>query len=105
VHGDLWNYSVVETELTPFDACFFCLGVASAGMNEARCSGCRSRRRTRFGPVSSSAADAAGATSVSEHDRHHEQVGRAMLNVARRGWPTPILEQRDIAKASSYASA
>jgi hypothetical protein len=34
-----------------------------------------------------------------------EQVGRAMLNVARRGWPTPILEQRDIAQASSYASA
>ena len=34
-----------------------------------------------------------------------EQMGRAMLNVARRGWPTPILEQRDIAKASSYASA
>lgn len=30
-----------------------------------------------------------------------EQVGKAMLNVARRGWPTPILEQRDIARASA----
>ena len=30
-----------------------------------------------------------------------EQVGKAMLNVARRGWPTPILEQRDIAAASA----
>jgi hypothetical protein len=29
-----------------------------------------------------------------------EQVGKAMVNVARRGWPTPILEQRDIARAS-----
>jgi hypothetical protein len=29
------------------------------------------------------------------------QVGKAMLNVARRGWPTPILEQRDIARASA----
>ena len=35
VHADLRNYSAVETELTPFDACFFCLGVASTGMNEA----------------------------------------------------------------------
>ena len=29
-----------------------------------------------------------------------EQFGQAMLNVARRGWPTPVLEQRDIARAS-----
>ena len=27
---DLYNYSSVEAELTGFDACFFCLGVASA---------------------------------------------------------------------------
>src|SRR5262249_51871246 len=32
-----------------------------------------------------------------------EQVGRAMLNVARRGWPTPVLEQRDIARAAGGA--
>jgi uncharacterized protein YbjT (DUF2867 family) len=35
VHGDLWNYSSVEAELSGFDACFFCLGVTSAGMKEA----------------------------------------------------------------------
>jgi uncharacterized protein YbjT (DUF2867 family) len=35
VHGDLLNYSYVETQLRPFDACFFCLGIASAGMSEA----------------------------------------------------------------------
>ena len=34
-----------------------------------------------------------------------EQVGKAMLNVARRGWPTTILEQRDIARASAERSA
>jgi uncharacterized protein YbjT (DUF2867 family) len=35
VHTDLWNYSSVEMELSGFDACFFCLGVTSAGMREA----------------------------------------------------------------------
>ncbi|WP_260735241.1 NAD(P)H-binding protein [Tunturiibacter lichenicola] len=32
---DFTNYSAVETELTGLDACFFCLGVTSAGMSEA----------------------------------------------------------------------
>ena len=31
-HQDLWNYSSIATELSGFDACFFCLGVTSAGM-------------------------------------------------------------------------
>jgi uncharacterized protein YbjT (DUF2867 family) len=35
VHGDLWNYRAIEGELSGFDACFFCLGVSSAGMKEA----------------------------------------------------------------------
>ncbi len=35
VHADLWNYSSIEADLTGFDACFFCLGVSSAGMKEA----------------------------------------------------------------------
>ena len=34
VHMDLWNFSAVEQELTGFEACFFCLGVSSAGMTE-----------------------------------------------------------------------
>jgi hypothetical protein len=56
VHADLWDYSSVEGELTPFDAYAF-------------------------------------------------RPGRAMLNVARRGGPMPILEQRDIARASARRSA
>ena len=32
---DLYSYAGVEAELTGYDACFFCLGVASAGMSEA----------------------------------------------------------------------
>ena len=34
-HADLWNYSAIEEQLRGFDACFFCLGVTSAGMSEA----------------------------------------------------------------------
>jgi uncharacterized protein YbjT (DUF2867 family) len=36
VHTDFADYSTVEANLTGFDACFFCLGVASAGMTEAQ---------------------------------------------------------------------
>jgi len=32
---DMWNFAPIEAELAGFDACFFCLGVSSAGMKEA----------------------------------------------------------------------
>jgi uncharacterized protein YbjT (DUF2867 family) len=32
IHRDLMNYSAIEPQLVGFDACFFCLGVSSAGM-------------------------------------------------------------------------
>jgi len=35
VHRDLLDYSAIESELSGYDACFFCLGVTSAGMSEA----------------------------------------------------------------------
>ncbi|NMO17215.1 NAD(P)H-binding protein [Pyxidicoccus fallax] len=35
VHKDLLDYSAIEGELSGYDACFFCLGVSSAGMAEA----------------------------------------------------------------------
>ena len=35
VHRDLLDYSGMEASLQSFDACFFCLGVASSGMSEA----------------------------------------------------------------------
>lgn len=34
VHEDLMEYGDVEEQLRGFDACFFCLGVTSAGMSE-----------------------------------------------------------------------
>jgi len=35
VHKNLLDLAPVESQLSGFDACFFCLGVASASMNEA----------------------------------------------------------------------
>lgn len=35
VHRDLFDFSAIEPKLRDFDACFFCLGVTSAGMSEA----------------------------------------------------------------------
>jgi uncharacterized protein YbjT (DUF2867 family) len=35
VHADLFDLSAIEGELAGRDACFFCLGVSSAGMREA----------------------------------------------------------------------
>jgi uncharacterized protein YbjT (DUF2867 family) len=34
VHQDLLDFSGIDSELAGFDACFFCLGVSSAGMTE-----------------------------------------------------------------------
>jgi len=35
IRKDLFDYAEVESQLRGFDACFFCLGVSSSGMNEA----------------------------------------------------------------------
>jgi uncharacterized protein YbjT (DUF2867 family) len=35
VHGDFLDFSRIEGKLTGYDACFFCLGISSAGMTEA----------------------------------------------------------------------
>jgi uncharacterized protein YbjT (DUF2867 family) len=34
VHDDFFDYSAIEDRLRGYDACFFCLGVSSAGMSE-----------------------------------------------------------------------
>jgi uncharacterized protein YbjT (DUF2867 family) len=36
VHSNFFDYSTIESQLTGFDACFFSLGVSSAGMAEAK---------------------------------------------------------------------
>jgi uncharacterized protein YbjT (DUF2867 family) len=34
VHKDFFDFSAIENDLAGYDACFFCLGVSSAGMKE-----------------------------------------------------------------------
>ncbi|WP_274650579.1 NAD-dependent epimerase/dehydratase family protein [Paenibacillus humicola] len=34
VHGDFFDLRSIASRLTPYDACFFCLGVSSVGMKE-----------------------------------------------------------------------
>jgi uncharacterized protein YbjT (DUF2867 family) len=34
IHQDFFDYSAIEKQLTGYDACFFCLGVSSVGMNK-----------------------------------------------------------------------
>jgi len=34
VHKDFFDYSTIESQLTGYDACFFCLGVSSSGLSE-----------------------------------------------------------------------
>ena len=36
VHQDFFDFSALESELSGFEACFFCLGVSSAGMSEEK---------------------------------------------------------------------
>ena len=36
LHDNLFDFSAIESELTGYDACFFCLGVSSVGMDEER---------------------------------------------------------------------
>jgi hypothetical protein len=35
IHHDFLNFSPIESQLTGYNACFFCLGVSSVGMKEA----------------------------------------------------------------------
>lgn len=36
LHEDFFDYRAIEPQLLGYDACFFCLGVSAAGMDEAR---------------------------------------------------------------------
>ena len=35
IHADFFNLSAIESQLSGYNACFFCLGMSSVGMNEA----------------------------------------------------------------------
>jgi uncharacterized protein YbjT (DUF2867 family) len=169
VHEDFFDFTAIEPELSGLDACFFCLGVSSAGMTEERyrrvtyditlaaaetlvrlnpgmtfifVSGAGTdsteRGRTMWARVKGATENALlrmpfkaaymfrpgfiqplhGITSKTKFYRAFyavakplfpvvkalapkyvtttEQLGRAMIEVARRGFPKPVLESPDI---------
>ena len=67
VRRDFHDWSDADDALTGYDACFFTLGVSAAGMSEA------------------------------DYTRTTYDLTRAMLRVAREGYPRPVLERADIA--------
>ena len=169
LRSDLFDYSAIENQLTGFDACFFCLGVSSAGMAEdkyrrvtydltlaaGRCLA-RLNPNMTFIYVSGMGTDSSGRSStmwarvkgetenallqlpfkaacmfrpgaiVPQHGIKSktavyqvfytltgpvlpvlqrwfpkyvtttDQLGSAMLKVAKSGWPKPVLENADI---------
>ena len=174
IHSDFFNYSSIESQLTGSDACFFCLGVSSAGMDEAKYThlthdltlGAASTL-ARLNPQMTFIYVSGASTDSTEHGRvrwarvkgrtendilklpfraaymfrpgaiqplhgirsktklyqffysllnpifpilkaafpRHitttEQVGLAMLNIAKNGFPKTILEPADIAQAAA----
>jgi uncharacterized protein YbjT (DUF2867 family) len=174
VHTNFFDYSAIESQLTGFDACFFSLGVSSAGMDEAKYTHltydltlaaaaplARLNPNMTFLYVSGAGTDStergrsmwARVKGKTENDllklpfraaymfrpgfiqplygirsktklyqffytalnpilpllksalpkyiTTTEELGRAMLNVAKHGYPTPILEVADIIHAAS----
>jgi uncharacterized protein YbjT (DUF2867 family) len=170
IHTNFFDYSAIEPQLTGFDACFFSLGVSSAGMDKAKYTHltydltlaaattlAKLNPRMTFIYVSGAGTDStergrsmwARVKGKTENDllklpfraaymfrpgfiqplhgirsktrlyqtiytilnpilpllkstlpqfvTTTEQIGRAMLQVAKHGFPRPILESKDIA--------
>jgi uncharacterized protein YbjT (DUF2867 family) len=177
VHTDFFDYSAIESQLTGYDACFFSLGISSAGMDEAKYKHltydltlatanilARLNPNMTFLYVSGAGTDSTGRGRImwarikgkTENDllklpfraaymfrpgfiqplhgirsktklyqflytalnpilpllksafpkfiTTTEELGRAMINVAKHGYPKPILEVPDIVRAASTAS-
>ncbi len=173
VHSDFTDFSSVESQLAGYDACFFCLGVTSAGMSEADYARvtvdytlAAARPLARLNPdmtfifVSGAGTDSTGTSRTMwarvkgraenevralfrnayafrpafiqpldgitsrttlyrvfykvlaplvplvrklapKYVTTTAEVGRAMLVVARKGWPKPVLENADIVAAAT----
>jgi uncharacterized protein YbjT (DUF2867 family) len=170
IHTNFFDYSDIEPQLTGFDACFFSLGVSSAGMDEAKYTHlthdltlAAATTLAKLNPQMTFIYVSGAGTDSTEHGRSMwarvkgktendllklpfraaymfrpgfiqplhgirsktrlyqtiytilnpilpllksalpqfvtttEQIGRAMLQVAKHGFPRPILESKDIA--------
>jgi uncharacterized protein YbjT (DUF2867 family) len=177
VHSNFFDYSTIESELTGLDACFFCLGVSSAGIDEAKYTHltydltlAAAAALARLNPNMTFLYVSGAGTDSTEHGRtmwarvkgktenallklpfraaymfrpgfiqplhgirsktklyqffytalnpilpllksafpnsilSTEELGRAMINVAKHSYPKPILQVPDIIRAASTAS-
>jgi uncharacterized protein YbjT (DUF2867 family) len=177
VHSNFFDYSTIESELTGLDACFFCLGVSSAGIDEAKYTHltydltlAAAATLARLNPNMTFLYVSGAGTDSTEHGRTMwarvkgktenallklpfraaymfrpgfiqplhgirsktklyqffytalnpilpllksafpnsilttEELGRAMINVAKHSYPKPILQVPDIIRAASTAS-
>jgi len=146
VHQNFLDFTPLERELGGYDACFFCLGITSAGMSEGAyrriaydftlaaarslvkvcpaitfiyVSGTGTDSTERKGDVGAGqggdgerTADAWVSRGVAplypivkalapRYVTTTEAMGRAMINVAMKGWPNPVLESPDINAAAA----
>src|SRR5216684_3676036 len=109
VRKDLFDFGAAGTDLQGYDACFFCLGVSSAGMSEADYTRLTydltlgwAQKLARVNPAMTFVyvvlgpllplvrAVAPGAVITTE------ELGRAMIRAARQGAPKRVLEGRDL---------
>ena len=115
---DLMDLTAVEPQLTGHDTCFFCTGVTSAGMTEEKYTHLTydltlsvAQTLARLNPNMTFLYISGAGTDSTEKGRSMwarvkgrlpkyitttEQLGRAMIAVAKNGYPKPIFESLDI---------
>jgi hypothetical protein len=95
IHADFFNLTPIEPQPAGYNACFFCLGVSSVGINKDQYKHITYDLTLNFAQLLAwiyplgRALYPAGFCTLQE-------VARAMINAAATGYPKKILEVKDI---------
>jgi hypothetical protein len=106
VRKDLFDFGAAGADLQGYDACFFCLGVSSAGMSEADYTRLTydltlgwARTLAAMNPAMTfvyvSGAGTGGKAMWAQVKKHTEDAP-ARIVLVRKGAPTRVLESRDL---------
>jgi uncharacterized protein YbjT (DUF2867 family) len=98
VRDDLFDLSGIARDLAGYDACFFCLGVSSAGMSE------RDYRRATF-DLTLAVARALAAASPSMTFLYVSGAGTDAAGTGRRMWARVKGETENALRALPFAAA